>query len=171
MSLEKFYELRENFIILGLTGKMQAGADEVVKILNSKNLGSGEKSNLSSFSSTYRVVSNSEATKYRRLGDFYKEDENWREFKVIEYKNVILLFILQINFHEDSGQFAKNIANWILEMRNFDGKLSASFGFEIGLGEGSKDYVEDAFLVNITQELNKFKNEEFAFLKDDEWIV
>ena len=92
MSLQKFYELRENFIILGLTGKMQAGADEVVKILNNKDICDDKKNMLTRFCEKYQKVSNSEAAKYRRLRDFYAVDEKWLEFKVIEYKNVILLF-------------------------------------------------------------------------------
>lgn len=29
MNLENFYSLRKDFVIIGLTGKMQAGADKV----------------------------------------------------------------------------------------------------------------------------------------------
>lgn len=170
MSLQKFYELRENFIVLGLTGKMQAGADEVVKTLNNTYLCDDKKRKLKIFTEKYQKVSNSEAAKYRRLSDFYAVDENWREFKVIEYKNVILLFILQHNFDTNKEKFAENLTDWILEIKNFDGNKSARFGFEIGLGEGSEEFISTKYQTQIKTALNNLKHEELAFLQDENWV-
>ena len=38
MSLDNFYSLRKNFIIIGLTGKMKSGADKLVEILSQETL-------------------------------------------------------------------------------------------------------------------------------------
>jgi hypothetical protein len=39
MSLNNFYKLRKNFILLGLTGKMRSGSDLIVKQLSQEKLG------------------------------------------------------------------------------------------------------------------------------------
>lgn len=154
MSLEKFYELRENFIILGLTGKMQAGADKIVEILSQDQLSIDNTQFINSFPEFYKNISNSEASKYRRLKDFYNYKENWKQFDIIEYKNVVLLFILEENYNSDLELFASNIAEWIKDLGNSKVFEYPKFCSEKGLSLHSTQFI-----------LNDFKSLIFNSLK------
>lgn len=165
MSLEKFYELRENFIVLGLTGKMQAGADKVVEILSSPQLSVDNKEFLNAFPDKYKVISNSEAAKYRRIKDFYNYNTNWKQFNVIEYKSVILLFILQQNYDKDSTEFANNITDWIYDLGTYKKFESPRFCSENGISAGSTDFIKGDFNEFLTTSLNELSDEYLNIFK------
>lgn len=154
MSLEKFYELREDFIVLGLTGKMQAGADKVAEILSAPQLSVDNKEFLNAFPDHYKVISNSEAAKYRRIKDFYNYNTNWRQFNVIEYKSVVLLFILQQNYDKDRAEFANNITDWIYDLGTYKKFESPRFCSENGISVGSTDFIKGDFNEFLTILLN-----------------
>ncbi|PUB29453.1 deoxycytidylate deaminase [Elizabethkingia sp. YR214] len=170
MSLEKFYELRENFIILGLTGKMQAGADKLVEILATDQLSNQNKKFLNEFSDKYKIISNSEAIKYRRINDFYNYEKNWKEFKVIEYKDVVLLFILKHCYAEDINKFATNISNWIIELGTIKSDSNLRFGSNQGIAKGSKGFIKGNFKNSISSNLAKFDTKQLkkVFKKENE---
>lgn len=156
MSLEKFYGLREDFIILGLTGKMQAGADKVVEILASSNISEQNKEFIKEFSNKYRTISNSESLKYKKIGEFYNYEANWKKFKVIEYKDVILLFFLQYCYHDNRNVFAKNIIELIIRLGTIQGNENERFGSIKGISNGSKEFLENEFQIDLCQNLKKF---------------
>lgn len=166
MSLEKFYELRENFIILGLTGKMQAGADKFVEILKSDTLSVENKTFLDDFPEKYKTISNSESIKYRRIKDFYNYEGNWKKFDVIEYKDVVLLFILHNCYDEDNSQFANNIANWIKDLGTYKTFETPRFCSEKGIASGSEEFINKEFKNFITNELRKLKVEQKEVFKE-----
>ena len=175
MSLEKFYELREDFIVLGLTGKMQAGADKVAEILSAPQLSVDNKEFLNAFPDKYKVISNSEAAKYRRIKDFYNYNTNWKQFKVIEYKSVILLFILQQNYNQDKVKFADNITDWIYDLGTYKKFESPRFCSENGISGGSTNFIKEDFNEFITtldkEKLQETRNK-LGFLNDkDQFMV
>lgn len=151
MSLDNFYKLRHNFIILGLTGKMQSGADQIVKLLSQDSLTEDQSNFLRDFQNEYKFISQSESRKVRRIVDFFEFKENWIKFEVIDYRNVILLFILHQNFDKDSKKFAGNICNWILKLGNYKEFITPRIGSEKGISVGSTDYINNEFKEEISK--------------------
>ena len=145
MSLHNFYKLRKNFILLGLTGKMQSGADEIVKLLRQEKLSENQKVFLNKFQETYKGISDSEASKIRRINDFFQYDKNWIRFDILDCRNVLLLFILNHNYHEDSEKFAENIINWICSTGNYKTFETPRFGGSIGIAIESEKYLKIDF--------------------------
>lgn len=160
MSLQKFYELRENFIILGLTGKMQAGADKFVEILKSNKLSDENKTFLEAFPEKYKTISNSESIKYRRISDFYKYEDNWKKFDIVEYKDIVLLFILQKCYKSDDTSFATEITKWITELGKYKSFETPRFCSEKDIAKGSTYFINNEFKSFITDELVKLKVEQ-----------
>jgi deoxycytidylate deaminase len=180
MSLDNFYKLRRNFIILGLTGKMRSGSDLIVDLLTQKKLTKDQSKFLNDFSETYKGVSYSESRKIRRITDFYNYPDNWIKFEVIEYRNVVLLFLLNHCYDSCPDKFADNIANWIIELGSYKKFEYPRFGSEKGVAFGSKIFIETEFKnefkksiqhlkidfnkENLIENLNK--DEDFFFSKD-----
>lgn len=159
MGLNNFYKLREDFVILGLTGKMQAGADTLVEILSQDKLAKDSKTFLNEFIDNYKDVSASETRKFRRLKDFFDYDNNWKKFEVIEYKKVVLFFILHNCYSDDLNIYVSNICNWILELGK--SKTTPWFGNEIGLAKGSKDFINDNFKKILEDNIDKIQSIQF----------
>lgn len=159
MGLNNFYKLREDFVILGLTGKMQAGADTLVEILSQDKLAKDSKTFLNEFINNYKDVSASETRKFRRLKDFFDYDNNWKKFEVIEYKKVVLFFILHNCYSDNSNIYVSNICNWILELGK--SKTTPWFGNEIGLAKGSKDFINENLKKTLEDNIDKIQSIEF----------
>lgn len=151
MSLDNFYKLRRNFIILGLTGKMRSGSDLIVDILTQEKLTKDQSNFLNSFDDTYQNVSYSESRKIRRIKDFYNYEDNWIKFEVLEYRNVVLLFLLNECYDPCPDKFSDNIANWIIELGSYKKFDYPRFGSEKDISLGSKSFIETDFK-------NEFKN-------------
>lgn len=85
--LDKLYSLREDFSIIGLTGRTGSGCTDVATILESD------------FNALAKVIAPSENSKtaqerkYKIVYDFNKL--NWKRYKVIKYRNVLLLIMCQ----------------------------------------------------------------------------
>lgn len=151
MSLDNFYKLRRNFIILGLTGKMRSGSDKIVEILTQTNLNQEQSKFLNDFSENYKGVSYSESRKIRRINDFYNYKDNWIKFEVIEYRSVVLLFLLNHCYDESVEKFSNNLANWIIELGSYKNFEYPRFASEKGLAIGSTSFIKKEFK-------NEFKN-------------
>ncbi|CAD0219903.1 hypothetical protein [Chryseobacterium sp. JV274] len=87
MSLDNFYSLRENFIVLGLTGRTGGGCNDIVDLLTK------EENPFINFD--IPNVNINEKQKIKICRDFVTNDNNkWVPFKVIKYQNVILLYLI-----------------------------------------------------------------------------
>lgn len=177
MSLNNFYKLRKNFILIGLTGKMQSGASEIADLLNQEKLHDSQKEFLSNFQEIYKGISSSEATKIRRINDFFQYDDNWVKFDVLDYRNVLLLFILHHNYDRDYNVFAKNISNWICNLGNYKDDFpekerftTPRFGGNVGIAKESSEFLNTEFKESLVKPISglniTFKDETlFDFLK------
>lgn len=158
MSLDNFYSLRKNFIIIGLTGKMKSGADKLVEILSQSTLKPEQKTFINEFQEVYKEISDSEARKVRRINDFFEFKENWKKFDVIEYKNVVLLFILHHCYNTDKKQYAENICKWITELGTYKndngGFITPRFCSEKGIAERSTHFINNDFKNFLEDNLN-----------------
>lgn len=161
--LNKFYNLRRDFIIIGLTGKMQAGADSFVNILKEGGLCSEKLDFLKRFQNNYSKVSRTEALKIRRIRDFFEYDDNWKQFSVIEYKNVVLLFMLKHCYDNDSSRFAENVVEWIIKLGTYKEFDNPRFGSDKALAKGSKAFLEKDFKRFLKRKLDSF-DEQLKFL-------
>lgn len=84
--LDQLYSLRKNFTIIGLTGRTGSGCSELAEILSSdfnkiSNIRLFNDIEESVFQKKYQIVQNYTA-------------QNWKNYKVIEYKKVLLLLLL-----------------------------------------------------------------------------
>ncbi|MDR7211813.1 hypothetical protein [Flavobacterium piscis] len=84
--LDQLYSLRKNFTIIGLTGRTGSGCSELAEVLSKKfdeinNIRKPSDLDESVFQRKYTIAYN-----YTK--------ENWKEYKVIEYKKVLLLILL-----------------------------------------------------------------------------
>ena len=172
MSLNNFYKLRKNFILLGLTGKMQSGATAIADLLSKENLDKKQKDFFSEFQETYKGVSASESSKIRRINDFFKYDSNWVRFDVLDYRNVLILFILHHNYDDNTEKFAENIANWICNLGDYkDDFETPRLGGTVGIAKGSSVFLKTEFknaILKPLSELNISFNTDtlFEFLKE-----
>ncbi|WP_312076419.1 hypothetical protein [Chryseobacterium sp.] len=113
MGLTEFYKLRNNFILIGLTGRMRGGAHEIGELLTSvdspfKNpIIDREISNI-------REKNINEGLKYQNLQQFINYPNNWNPFHIIKYRNVILLHLLHSCQNENLDTFANNIIAFII---------------------------------------------------------
>lgn len=88
MSLDNFYKLRNDFTLIGLTGRMGGGCNEIATILSSPdnpflNLVFPENLNIN------------EKQKFAICKDFVNNKNNaWQPFKLLKYRDVLLLFFL-----------------------------------------------------------------------------
>ncbi|MDI5899444.1 hypothetical protein [Flavobacterium yafengii] len=89
MKLDQLYSLRKNFTIIGLTGKVGAGTSKIAEILSSKDY--INKINIEDFNLNQNKP---EDLKIKICYNYLNDNENWRNFTVIEYKSVLLLHLL-----------------------------------------------------------------------------
>jgi deoxycytidylate deaminase len=154
MSLNNFYKLRKNFILLGLTGKMRSGSDLIVKQLSQEKLSEEQIGFLKNFQTTYKGISDSEASKIRRINDFFQYKNNWIKFDVLDYRNVLLLFILNHNFDENPQIFAENISNWICSTGDYkDDFETPRFGGVVGIAKESSEFLKTDFKESLIEPL------------------
>lgn len=86
--LDQLYSLRKNFTIIGLTGRTGSGCSELAEILSTdfdkiSNIRKVEDIEESVFQKKYQIVQN-----YTK--------QNWKNYKVIEYKKVLFLMLLPL---------------------------------------------------------------------------
>lgn len=85
-NLNTLYSLRRDFTIIGLTGRTGSGCSEVSKILSS------EFNDLPDYSNYSKLDDGNFKQKYKIVNEFCSQ--NWKPYKVIEYKKVLLFLLL-----------------------------------------------------------------------------
>lgn len=106
--LNEFYHLRTDFTIIGLTGRVGAGCSEIANKLADENFLSKALSERDS-----RPANNSDKIKYDLCSNFLNFKGNWREFQVINYKDVLLLHL--INYANTQKNVIGSIINIICQ--------------------------------------------------------
>lgn len=113
MGLTEFYKLRNNFILIGLTGRMRGGAHEVGELLNS-DLNPFNHADIDNEIKEIKEKNINEGLKYQNLQQFINYPENWKSFHIIKYRNVILLHLLHACQNKNLDYFANNILDFII---------------------------------------------------------
>lgn len=90
-SINEIYKLRNSFSIIGITGRKGAGSSEVAEIFSKPFL----KNN---FPKPILKKPTNKDRKYRITYNFAKE--NWREYEVVNYKNILFFQLLKYSYSE-----------------------------------------------------------------------
>ncbi len=88
MKLTEFYSLRNDFTIIGLTGRLGAGCSKIAQSLTKPDFITSQAAK------TITNKSSLEDLKYKISLDFLAYAGNWIPFQVINYKNILLLHFL-----------------------------------------------------------------------------
>lgn len=91
--IRKLYELRKNFIVIGLTGRTGSGCSTVADVLSSQSL-----RELPSNYPEYVGMPDVERRKNRIVYEFMDESDNWWPFTVIKASDVIFYFAFLQDF-------------------------------------------------------------------------
>lgn len=84
--LDQLYSLRKNFTIIGLTGRTGSGCSDLAEVLSKK---------FDEISNIRKPSDLDESVFQRKYAIAYNyTNENWKQYKVIEYKKVLLLILL-----------------------------------------------------------------------------
>jgi deoxycytidylate deaminase len=97
MKLDKLYELRRSFTLIGLTGRTGSGCSKIAEIL-SDNFEKLKENGLRDINDINDPI---DRQKYRICYNYLSYGNNWEPFTTIKYKNVLLFFILSYNTKED----------------------------------------------------------------------
>ncbi|MCC9073566.1 hypothetical protein LNQ49_18470 [Flavobacterium sp. F-65] len=112
MKLKKLYSLRKDFTIIGLTGRVGSGCSEIAKWLLSDNF----DNNI--LNSVKRNSLEAEEIKFEICCNYLSHSDNWKQFHVIYYKDVLLLHLFHqgiIENKEDINSSIKNIIDIIFQ--------------------------------------------------------
>ncbi|RWU10733.1 cytidine/deoxycytidylate deaminase family protein [Pedobacter chitinilyticus] len=104
MKLTEFYSLRNDFTIIGLTGRLGSGCSQIAGSLKDEKFIKSQ---------TPKIIdskSSLEDLKHKISFDFLAYDGNWVPFQVINYKNILLLHLL---FECIKGE---RIEDWIFDI-------------------------------------------------------
>lgn len=85
--LDKLYSLREEFSIIGVTGRTGSGCTDVADILASDFL------NLKNIPKPKEISESGLERKYQIVYDF--NNLNWKKYSIIKYKDILLFLLLQ----------------------------------------------------------------------------
>ena len=121
MDVNKFYELRNNFIVIGITGRMRGGANVFAELLCVEtNPFLGDE-----ITTEIDLIKNqnlNEGLKYEILRKFIGFDngsiKNWKKFEVLEYKKVIFFQFL-FDCYKEEGDFLLNLVTKIIQLGKY----------------------------------------------------
>jgi len=98
--LDEVYQLRDNFIVLGLTGKISSGCSSIGTLLTKRTFDEFALTNDEIFGTleTPTTVKHNAERKQKIVYNFLKQ--NWKPFKLISYNQVLMYIIMSKPFEE-----------------------------------------------------------------------
>lgn len=124
-AINEMYKVRNDFLILGLTGRTGSGCTKTASILQKETM--KEMDLEDPFTHNYK---DSEERKYQVIYNFLNYDKRWKEFVVVEGSSIILSFILEQGYEKLKEYLEKchNTSQIVLD--NLDTVLSKLKGIE-----------------------------------------
>lgn len=99
MSLDNFYSLRNNFLVIGLTGRTGGGCSDICKFLQN------EQNPFENLEIPNHLHIN-ETQKFNICKNVLTDMSNkWRNFSVIKYRDILLLFFIRKIYNEVNHDF------------------------------------------------------------------
>jgi len=153
MDLNQLYQLRQNFIVIGLTGRVGAGCSTIANIFETESFEECEfpepKEEL------LNVSSDNNERKYKIAYNFLQQ--NWKPFFLIKYSKIISLLVFRqklSNFEELTDEVKKNfkLSDLSKEVEKVE-ELRKSTNFEITL-----DTQEEKYNFFISKDFQEFHN-------------
>ncbi|WP_269900800.1 deaminase [Paenalcaligenes faecalis] len=153
-NINKIYEdLREGFIVVGLTGSIGSGCSKVAQILES-NLGVDDVSffekNILSKKDINHKFDSLELYRCRKI-KFFLKDKKWRSFFSIKVSN--LIFALLFSCRDSYNSNRLNVRKWFNGDFFSTEDLCSKIVNEINRDDGCRNN-EDGFLTNLLIELD-----------------
>ena len=103
--MQKLYELRHDFAVIGLTGRTGAGCTQIADRLTDENY--IEKLNINP---SQLDLDDVDEAKLNICLNYLRTNENWKSFSVLKYTNVILyLLLLEVYFTNNGNE--KNMSD------------------------------------------------------------
>lgn len=99
--LDKLYSLREEFSIIGITGRTGSGCTDVATIFSKKF------DELENISIPNSIPNSIQERKYEIVYNFNKL--NWKSYRIIKYKNILILLLVQ---SVDKVEFRTHLKNY-----------------------------------------------------------
>jgi dCMP deaminase len=117
MKLDHLFSLRNEFSVIGLTGRMGSGCTQIAELLNNdfENLRANGLRKSHQFSDPVFQ------RKYSICQNYLAHGNNWRRYDVISYKNVLLFFILN-RYGGDRQKINELFSQFYKETREEDNK-------------------------------------------------
>jgi deoxycytidylate deaminase len=162
IDLSHIYSLRNNFTIIGLTGQIGSGCSEVAEQLSRGFRYSDFEDPLEvGLDRNTREIKHNSYRKYRIVYNYAKHKDNFKGYSRINYKDVLMIFILQ-NTYVDFKNF---LISSELENELKGAKLHSDFSSEVLLLNGLKQQFEDLSVKYKSIKIQESKNElsEFYF--------
>ena len=181
MKLKELYKHRTDFTIIGLTGRTGSGCSQIAELLsnNFENLNKGLRSAESFSDPIFR-------RKYEITKNYLSFGDNWQEYEIIEYKKVLLLYIIKktgndflkirnllLNYYsesktEDNKQLVESkfisLKTVLLKYEELLGKINQLTSFEKLRRKDSLLALNDIFF---GKDFNEFTNEFMQILESD----
>lgn len=150
-SIKNLYENRENFIIIGLTGRTGSGCSSAGEFLSSnlKDIKFPE----------YKIIDDNEERKYRIIYNFIHK--NWTPFFWIQIKDIITSFIVEKPYDE----FANYISSKLSANRHENTKIRKSLDNDIK-SEYEKIHKIRIALKNLRDKLDNSKIKNLEEIED-----
>lgn len=145
MKLEKFYSLRNNFVIIGITGRSGSGCSQVSKILSNPNFIKELK-----YDSSQKLL-HAEEIKFDLCYRYLKASNNFSPYKIINYKNVLLLHLIFESQKKNIEETVERIIEIICQYGDGYGGYENRFGNEEDssfLAELKKFLLENENIIN-----------------------
>lgn len=114
--LDQLYSLRRNFTIIGLTGRTGSGCSDLAGILSNdfnriNNIRKPEEIDDSAFQRKFQIAYNFTS-------------QNWKKYKIIEYKKVLLLILLPRLYKYPNNQLLYDYFRYRLAEENSEEKIN-----------------------------------------------
>lgn len=157
-AIDKIYNEREKFIIIGLTGRTGSGCTTVSRILQTEKF-----SSLSIHQPKTTNFNNIDERKYQIVYSYAQK--HWHHFYRLSMTDIIFSFIIQFDFNTFFGELEKLFDKQTMS------EINKIINDNYGTLKDGFDYLNKSILVCIDDKSNLFRDSEDDLLREKEILV
>lgn len=154
-AINEMYRVRDDFLIMGLTGRTGAGCSTTAKILQKRSLNEMDLEDPET-----RGFHDSEERKYQVIYNFLNYEQRWKGFEVIEGSSIIISFILEKGFTKLKEYLENCERTALIGFDNLDVMIKELSELKPIFKDGKKYLLDDK---KNQATFTKEKNEEYYF--------